>query len=54
MFWLRQRESVSIKKGKSVAIKGLVDAATSEIPMAIQVSYFHVAKITPCSSVLVN
>ncbi|KAG0003214.1 hypothetical protein BGZ65_001918 [Modicella reniformis] len=36
MFWLQQRQSLSIKKGKSVATKGLVDAAANELPMAIQ------------------
>ncbi|GJJ67757.1 hypothetical protein EMPS_00103 [Entomortierella parvispora] len=36
MFWFQQRQSMSIKKGKSVATIGLVDAARNELPMAIQ------------------
>ncbi|KAI7825682.1 hypothetical protein BC939DRAFT_123215 [Gamsiella multidivaricata] len=36
MFWLQQRQSMYIKKGKSVATAGLVDAATKELPRAIQ------------------
>ncbi|KAG0343037.1 hypothetical protein BG004_005519 [Podila humilis] len=36
MFWQQLRESMSIKTGKSVTRKGLVDAATNDLPKAIQ------------------
>ncbi|KAF9374356.1 hypothetical protein BGX21_004150 [Mortierella sp. AD011] len=44
MFWLQQRQSMSIRKGKSVATRGLVDAAANELPRAIQASYHSITK----------
>ncbi|KAI1311920.1 hypothetical protein EDD11_003282 [Mortierella claussenii] len=32
MFWMQQKQSISIKKGKSAATTGLIDAATNELP----------------------